>query len=207
MCHKTGRLRDAEWVKGADRTIEGIAQFNEQWLAETGGDRSKLKNYYNCEHLPLIGVDPNATTATLVHSRVPIALLHTLLLNPTNHVLKHLGGVWPELAAWLRGLHLVKEAYHGETFEGKKRPLSLPSTQTFSAGNECWKVMRNLDKACTYKEEVHPSLADTIPPQHQPYLHTLLALRQLNLMANKVRINQPLCCSYYIEQVGYQTDY
>ena len=192
MCHKTGRLRDAEWVKGADRTIEGIAQFNEQWLEETGGDRSKLKNYYNCEHLPLIGVDPDATTATLVHSRVPIALLHTLLLNPTNHLLKHLGGVWPELAAWLRGLHLVKEAYHGETFEGKKILLSLPSTKTFSAGNECWKISLHLDKSCTYKEEVHPSLADTIPPEHQPYLDALLALRQLNDMANLVRMKQTL---------------
>ena len=199
MCHKTGRLRDAEWVKGADRTIEGIAQFNEQWLDETGGDRSKLKNYYNCEHLPLIGVDPDATTATLVHSRVPIALLHTLLLNPTNHVLKHLGGVWPELAAWLKGLHVVKEAYHGETFEGKKTSQSLSSTMTFCAGNECRKISLHLDKSCTYKEEVHPSLADTIPPEHQPYLDALLALRQLNDMANLVRMNKPSYCSYFIE--------
>ena len=37
-----------------------------------------------------------------------------------NHLLKHLEGVWPELGAWLRGLHVVKETYHGETFEGKK---------------------------------------------------------------------------------------
>ena len=192
MCHKTGRLRDAEWVKGADRTIEGIAQFNEQWLAETGGDRSKLKNYYNCEHLPLIGVDPNATTATLVHSRVPIALLHTLLLNPTNLLLKHLGGVWPQLGAWLKGLHVVKEAYHGETFEGKKTSQSLSSTMTFFAGNECRKISLHLDKSCTYKEEVHPSLADTIPPEHQPYLDALLALRQLNDMANLVRMKQTL---------------
>ena len=192
MCHKTGRLRDAEWVKGADRTIEGIAQFNEQWLEETGGDRSKLKNYYNCEHLPLIGVDPDATTATLVHSRVPIALLHTLLLNPTNLLLKHLGGVWPQLGAWLKGLHVVKEAYHGETFEGKKTSQSLSSTMTFFAGNECRKISLHLDKSCTYKEEVHPSLADTIPPEHQPYLDALLALRQLNDMANLVRMKQTL---------------
>ena len=72
---------------------------------------------------------------------------------------------------------------------------------TFCAGNECKKIQLHLDKACTYKEEVHPSLADTIPPQHQPYLDALMALRQLNDMANKVRMNQPLCCRYLIDRI------
>lgn len=35
------------------RTWGHIAQQNEIWLEETAGDRSKLKNYYNCEFKPM----------------------------------------------------------------------------------------------------------------------------------------------------------
>jgi hypothetical protein len=110
-------------VKGPDRSIEGLRDYHEQWAVETNYDRSKLKHYFNVEFLPLIPTNPDATTATLVHTRLPIALLHTLLLNPTNHILKHLGGVWPGFEGWLQGLHVVKESYHGEKFEGE---LLLP---------------------------------------------------------------------------------
>ena len=78
----------------------------------------------------------------------------------------------------------------GRPLKVKKNSLNLSSTETISAGNECRKIQRFLDRPCTYKGEVHPSLADCLPPQHQPYITTLLALRDLNDMANKVRMNQ-----------------
>ena len=96
-----------------------MAESNEKWAAETNRDRSKLKNYYNVEFLPLIPTDQSAAT-TLVHTMVPIALLHTILLNPCNHVIQHLSGVWPGLEGWLQGLHVVRDNYHGEKFEGKE---------------------------------------------------------------------------------------
>ena len=98
-----------------------MAESNEKWAAETNRDRSKLKNYYNVEFLPLIPTaTATATATTLVHTMVPIALLHTILLNPCNHVIQHLSGVWPGLEGWLQGLHVVRDNYHGEKFEGKE---------------------------------------------------------------------------------------
>ena len=88
-------------------------------MLETGGDRTKLQKYKNVEFKQLLGIDPNLTSPTLVLSVVPIAHLHTLLLNPCNHILKHLVAVWPELEEWLKSLHVVRDQYHGDKFEGK----------------------------------------------------------------------------------------
>ena len=88
-------------------------------MLETGGDRAKLKNYKNVEFGHLLGIDPNSNLPTLVLSVVPIPLLHTILLNPCNHILKHLNGVWPELETWLQSLHVVRDHYQGDKFEGK----------------------------------------------------------------------------------------
>ena len=105
--------------------MEGLLESHEQWVAETNSDRSKLKNYFNVEFPPLIPTDTESGATTLVHTRVPIALLHTILLNPVNHLVKHLGGVWPGLEGWLQGLHVVRENYHGEKFEGKEHCFYL----------------------------------------------------------------------------------
>ena len=100
--------------------MEGLAESQEQWVAKTNSDRSKLKHFYNVEFPPLIPTDHESATATLVHTKLPIALLHTILLNPCNHFIKHLAGVWPGLEGWLQGLHVVRDNYHGEKFEGKE---------------------------------------------------------------------------------------
>ena len=103
-----------------------MAESNEKWRAETNSNRKKLKDYFNVEFPPLIPTNtksPNDTespTVTLVHTKLPIALLHTILLNPCNHLIQHLSGVWPGLEGWLQGLHVVRDNYHGEKFEGKE---------------------------------------------------------------------------------------
>ena len=97
------------------------------WLEETGGDRDKLKEYFNVEFPPHVTADPNATGPTTVLSRCPIPLLHTIKLNPVNHILQYwakevkgAGGEkgWPGLEEWFKELHVVKDNYHGKKFEG-----------------------------------------------------------------------------------------
>ena len=39
---------------------------------------------------------------------------------------------------------------------------------------------------CKFRNHEHPSLAELLPVEHQPYLTALLALRTLKHMANKV---------------------
>ena len=51
-CYQTSRIRTATWVKGENRTLEGMADYQRQWLEETGGDRSKLCNFMNVEFAP-----------------------------------------------------------------------------------------------------------------------------------------------------------
>ena len=82
--------------------------MQERWRRETGGDRDRLKEY-----------------------EMPIPLLHSLRLNPTNHILGHLAGVFPGLEQFYHELSVVKEDYHGgEKFEGEFRGISLAKTAT-----------------------------------------------------------------------------
>ena len=119
-CYQTSRTRTSTWVKGEDGTRENLIENQRKWFVETGGDRAKLKDYFNVEYLPLLGSNPNDTTSTtLVLQCVPIALLHTILLNPCNHVLKHLEDIWPQLSEWLKTLNVVRDNYHGDKFEGQ----------------------------------------------------------------------------------------
>ena len=89
-----------------------------RWRDETGGDRAQLKEYFNSEYPPLLTPTPGATGPTTVLSRIPIPLLHTLLLNPANHILAHLTSVWPPLDNFFGELHVTREDYHGGSFEG-----------------------------------------------------------------------------------------
>ena len=88
---------DRLWVKGANRTLEGPDDDHERWIQERGGNRNRLKSYYNVEFLHLLPKDPQVTGPTTVLKVVVVALLHSLLLNPTNHILNHLGEQWDEL--------------------------------------------------------------------------------------------------------------
>ena len=193
-CTKTGRDRTSTWVQGPNRTIESLLTNNEQWIKETGGDRDKLKQFFNSEFPPLITsvADPSPTqpaAPTLVLHRVPPPLLHTVLLNPTNHLLVHLGGVWPGLHDFLKGIHVVKDNFFGGKFQGVIPFYVVPRsslklvlfTTTFSPGPECRKIYRNLSQ-----------LETLLPEIHKPYLTALTALHNLNKMCNLVIISSAL---------------
>ena len=53
-CYQTDRTRRSTWVKGPDRTVEGVTAMQERWRRETGGDRERLKDYENVELEPLV---------------------------------------------------------------------------------------------------------------------------------------------------------
>ena len=119
-CYQTDRTRRSTWVKGPDRTVEGVTAMQERWRRETGGNRERLKDYENVEFEPLVPVIPGATSSTPILAIMPIPLLHSLRLNPTNHILSHLAGVFPGLEQFYRELSVVKEDYHGgDKFEGE----------------------------------------------------------------------------------------
>ena len=84
-CRPSTRFRDAVWGKGTDRKIEEMRTLKTRWLEETGGDRDKLKDYFNCEFDPLFPTNPDRPT--LVIEVAPTAELHTVLINPTNHLI------------------------------------------------------------------------------------------------------------------------
>jgi hypothetical protein len=124
-CSQSTRFRDAVWAKGLNRWIEGMRDNNLRWVEETDSDRRQLKNYDNCEFPPLVA-SSNPNGHTLVLEMVPIAELHTILLNPVNHLVKSLeeaseaSGVGvEEVRDWLLAIGVRRAAYQAKSFEGK----------------------------------------------------------------------------------------
>jgi hypothetical protein len=123
-CYLSTRFRDAVWIRGANRFIEGMRGNNDLWEEETDGDRRQLKNFFNCEFPPLPAT--NADGPTLVLEVIPIAELHTILINPVNHLIKGLeeaceaSGVGvEEVRGWLITIRVRRAAYQGKNFEGE----------------------------------------------------------------------------------------
>ena len=42
-------IKNGTYEKGELRTWQHISEQNDNWLEETGGDRKKIKKYFNCE--------------------------------------------------------------------------------------------------------------------------------------------------------------
>jgi len=74
--------------------------------------------------------------------------------------------------------------------------LQSPNFDNIPSGNECCKVLKHLDLRCKSRNNEHPSLAELLPVEHQPYLDALLALRTLKNMANKVSCIALLLLNY-----------
>ena len=47
---------DGTWSKGNDKSFGEISQYSNKWKVETGGDRKRLKDYFNYEFTPLLPV-------------------------------------------------------------------------------------------------------------------------------------------------------
>jgi hypothetical protein len=70
-----------EWVKGSRatdsdlRTFESIAEHHTAWFSETGGEREKLNEYFNCQGVPL-SIFPHTG---LVLDFVPLSELYVMM--------------------------------------------------------------------------------------------------------------------------------
>ena len=81
---------------------------------------------------------------------------------------------------------MVKEEYQGEKFEGE---LLTKCQFSLSAGNECEKILCNLE-----------SLQQQLPETQEPYLSALSALNNLNIMANLVDMSYIIFYSYIFQR-------
>ena len=119
-----------EWIKGENRTFRNITENNEKWKQRSRsklGNRKVLKNFKNCEFVPLFGSeDPD----TPVLFKIPPPPLHTILLGPVNHIIDSLKKQHPSLTKILEKLNIQKAKYHGQKFEG----------------NQCRKILKNIKK-------------------------------------------------------------
>ena len=151
-CYCQTKRTDKEWISGGGtlRTAGSLSE-NFEKFKKSGGDRDKAKDISNnCVQKPLI-FDENADPTTTVLLQCPPPSLHLKL--SLNHLLKELTKVWPPLLTWLASKHIVLEPYHGgRTLEG----------------NDCNKVLRNLD-----------SLGTVIAPNLLVFLETLESFRDV----------------------------
>ena len=139
---------NGEWESGGRlRTFRNIQENMEGWQ-RSGGHKKDAKKFKNCVEKPLLaGVGDDPETLLLVKA-VPPALHLKLAI---NHFLKELAKVWPGVLAWLDGLNIVLEPYHGgQTLEG----------------NEASKVLKNLE-----------SLEEILPSDFSLFLDCLVGLR------------------------------
>ena len=77
---------DGTWSKGNDKSFGEISQYSNKWKVETGGDRKRLKDYFNYEFTPLLPVPPE----DLILQNVPPPPLHLVDLGPINIILRSL---------------------------------------------------------------------------------------------------------------------
>ena len=137
LCQKAGLgmgplWKEGEWIKGEDCSLESLKDHQEQWWREGRANRTRLKEYYNVEFEPLFTtyrpVWLGPLLPTYILEKIPPPPLHTFRLGPVNHIITCLAKYFPELEEHLANLHVVKEAYHRETFEGNFFPIKIVVT-------------------------------------------------------------------------------
>ncbi len=121
---------------GTSRSFGSMKEKLEAFVA-AGSDTKSAKNFDNVIHPPLI----NMADSVLILDVIPPMELH-LLLGIVNHLFKNLSELWPGAKEWPTLLHIQLQPYHGGHF----------------AGNECHKLLQNIDilqrlaeKACAYQ--------------------------------------------------------
>ena len=102
-----------------------------------------MKDYFNCEHQPLL--KPNGTGDTKVLTVSPPPPLHNGKLGPVNDLMELSAKICPnETSQYLVENHITKEAYHGGEL----------------IGEQCDKVMDTIDKLEYLYPDEHKSIID-----------------------------------------------
>ena len=152
-CYCEAKRSSSDWWEGgaklrcAANLDENLDQFKKQGCR----DRSRAKDISAnvVEKALLFDEDDDPLSPILL--KCPPPALHLKL--GLNSLLMELYKVWPPILDWLASKHIVLEPYHGgQTLEG----------------NECNKVLKNLD-----------SLADVIPPHLSVFLDALKCFRDV----------------------------
>lgn len=147
------------------RTLETISENHQKWQQESG-KKSTLKQYYNCSNEPLLAGPHDANTPVL--TLVPPPALH-IKLGIVNKLYAELLKLFPNLDDWPKSLFIMKENYHGQTFEGNECNRLLDNLDMLSnmlpdhlmPFHECFAAFRDAMKAC-----FHSTL-------NEAYLHTI----------------------------------
>ena len=111
-------------MAGTLRTLGSLRESFESFM-NSGSIYAKAKETGNVVHLPII----SGSNETLILDIVPPPELH-LLLGVVNQLFRMLQAVWPDANTWPSSLKMDLSPYHGGMFEG----------------NECRKLLRNVDK-------------------------------------------------------------
>ena len=152
-CYCDAKRSAKEWSDGGAqlRSAANLAENVAQYEKYGGGDKMKAKDLSaNCiEKAMLFDEDDDPNTTVLL--KCPPPALHLKL--GLNNLLKELCKVWPPILDWLSSKHITLEPYHGgRTLEG----------------NECSKVLKNLD-----------SLEEVIPAKYALFLEVFKCFRDV----------------------------
>ena len=151
-CYCGAQRNSDEWTHGGAplRTVSSLNDCLERFKV-SGSDKTKAKYVSDNVIEKCLLFDEDDLPSMMVLEKCPPPALHLKL--SLNHILVELSKVWPPLLDWLKTQHIMLEPYHGgHTLEG----------------NECNKVLKNLD-----------SLAEIIPSQFSLFLVTLMSFRDV----------------------------
>ena len=152
-CYCEAKRSSDEWSDGGARlrSADSLCENADNFKKLGGGDRSKAKNIStNSVENPIV-FDSEDDGSTPVLLKCPPPALHLKL--SLNNILMDLNKVWPPILEWLSHMHIILEPYHGgRTLEG----------------NDCSKVLRNLEK-----------LEEILPGDFSAFMDTLKAFRDI----------------------------
>ena len=151
-CYCEAQRNSDKWMCGGARlrSVESLSE-NLEKFEKSGRDKTKAKDVSANVIEKSLLFDEDDLPSMLVLEKCPPPALHLKL--SLNHILVELSKAWPPLLDWLRSKHIVLEPYHGgHTLEG----------------NECNKVLANLD-----------SLAEVLPSQFSAFMDTLLSFKEV----------------------------
>ena len=118
-----------DWVKGENRTLESSRENQAEWWEKGRGNRARLMVMeFEALFIPYRPDWQGPLLPTSILAKIPPPPLHSFCLGPVNHLVDHLGQLYPELEQHLVNLHLVREDYHEKTFEGECYKCSLDLT-------------------------------------------------------------------------------